>query len=351
MNSVAITLLTILLTTSTGTYAVVETAESMPKEKSLPPVSVYASWLNEDRQQQCESFNSEGGHERSCLEDALDPQLIFDGLTISDKFENIVLSQEGLDYELLLANAAFKHSDARIELVGQMQVTWRGVPLGDFEYALPFDPTRAQPERYAYDIVRRFLLDVQKEQTFDPVFLYQKLQASDYPTDLKAPDEVAGFTLRGKQLFADPFQGVMLRYTHPHYEDDHFDMFVYPIFHSHWNDAQLVMRDELGKELNDILTLAEARSMDIVGDSAVEPIMWDDERQSFSGYSVSVNATNNEDQPIYASTYVFIAKDKIIKFSANFPRRLADVLVKEALPHVDVPGESALMQGIRKHAG
>ena len=62
---------------------------------------------------------------------------------------------------------------------------------------------------------------------------------------------------------------------------------------------------------------------------------------------MAVHAENEPGEPLFATTYVFEMKDKLVTLSTTFPPRIADNLVSAALPAIEVPGESALMKTIR----
>ena len=62
----------------------------------------------------------------------------------------------------------------------------------------------------------------------------------------------------------------------------------------------------------------------------------------------SIHGSNDIDEPLYAATYVFIVKDKLIKFISSFPYHIAEPLVQHIMLTLDVPAESKMMEQVRE---
>jgi len=55
-----------------------------------------------------------------------------------------------------------------------------------------------------------------------------------------------------------------------------------------------------------------------------------------------------DSEPLYATQYVYVKNDKIVKFSINAPARITNNLIADAINAIIVPAESSLMKQVRQ---
>lgn len=322
---------------------------------TLPPVSVFSSYVSDAITQECAQ-----DHIR-CVEDYITPENFYAAINSPERFLNAAASENGFDYEILIANMLLedtsnKNLGATQSLVSEFDVTWRSIPLGSYQMRHQINSETALPtdkSRLAEAFVTDFLQQSDSEHVFSANTLFEKLQASNYPQDLKLPDAIAAFELYDMQLYHDPLQGAVARYTHPEYPRDVLDVFVYPVF----NDAitrvvtaEQQLSSELQKEIDDVELIVASREIEDVAISDIQAIDWQVDKRQYHGLYFDVVAADEDGEPMFATTYLFQSKDKFIKFSANFPGRVADQMVKGALPHIEVPDPSPLMKSLRGEA-
>lgn len=342
------------LSVTTQRYQVIDNTER------LPAISVYSTWLSEQEQARCEAFTQASEYQR-CIEDPIDATLYYHALKRSHAFERTTLSSPGCDYDILIATAGYQfHQQAtrtadnnlRQKITAEIQINWRGIELTTLSYQLDYlsqanEPTPGQ--HFADKLMRHFIKDARQKRIFSADYLFTNLNASNYHEHLTVPDSISGFTIHQQQLFHDPLQGVMIRYLHPDYQDETLDLYVYPVAANDLSKTNQILHYEIDRERRDIGLIANAREISVNNLDATDSITWHTDSGTHIGMSLSVNALDNFQQTIYASTYVFVVKDKVVKFSTNLPAHIASRLVKEALPQLQVPDQSKLMAQLRNN--
>ncbi|MBT0585742.1 hypothetical protein [Alteromonas oceanisediminis] len=318
-------------------------------ESKLPPASIFSSYSSEKVLQPC-AQQANGTRVSDCVEDFIEPSLFLEQIRADAIFSEAAASADGYDYEVLIANVLVKPNAT---LVTEIDVTWRNIPLGHYIYQ--HDDVSEQADAnikrsLAGDAIAQFMLDVQRDAIFTARHLFTVLNASDYPKDLKLPQAIGQFSLYDMQLYHDPLKGAVARYTNPQFEREVLDIFVYPIFSQHAStslDAAQRLDNELARDISDIQVVANARNIDDIDIGRVRTIDWHIGNTVYQGAFFDVEAQDEQGEPLYTSTYLFESKDKFIKFSANFPARIADDMVKNALPQITVPDASQMMQTLR----
>lgn len=315
----------------------------------FPPVSVFASFPDERTTELCLALPDAS----PCIEDFITPRMFYETFSDKEVFARTAASEDGFDYEVLIANTLVPSVDTSnaSTLEAQFDVTWRGIPLASYAFSKVMSGvTQSEEHSLAEYFTSQFLAQAHDENVFSADQLYMTLQASNYPRDLKIPEAIQAFELYDMQLYHDPLQGAVARYAHPQYPRDIIDVFVYPVFQvtSETNDtAQSELQRELEKEIDDIELIAKSRDIDNVTVGQIQQIDWQINTATYSGMFFDVQAEDEEGEPLFTTTYLFKSKDKFIKFSANFPGRIADTMVKDALPQIEVPDASHLMKNLR----
>ena len=340
------------LLVSAGASIALNATSAVFAEATLPPISVFSSFPGEAVQSQCllaEQFR--------CTEDFIAPMTLYSAVEQPEYFLKTGASEDGFDYELLIANTLISdidvNQDSASQMITEFDVTWRGILLGTYQYANKFSDDQLSAlntTEYAERLVGDFIRDASQADIFTANFLYNKLQASDYHADLKLPQAINAFELYDMQLYHDPLQGAVARYSHPDYPGDVIDVFVYPVFTPGdlETDPQIQITKELRKEIDDIELITASRDIQGVTIGDIRAIDWHSNQRHFRGMYFDVQAIDDDGEPLFTTTYLFQSKDKFIKFSANFPGRIAENMVKDSLPAIEVPDQSQLMRDLRQ---
>jgi hypothetical protein len=360
MNRYCIPLILIGICLAGCQSAVKENAKiELRSDQPLPEVSFFASYLSDDVAQQCQLFNQRPSAQQ-CVEDPVNPELYWSALKDSALFEQVHLSKDNQDYEILISSAGFTRGDRgpahKQKVVAEISVTWRNIELKQYKFELPLlisndeKADLAANVEFAHLLVSRFLQQTRDDGLFSAEFIYAKLKASDYQHELTIPENISDFQFSQKHQFADPLQGVMVRYLHPLYVGDVIDLYVYPIVNASWSDAKLTIKQELDKVSGEMRGVADSQQMAALNIGDMQELQWNIGDKSYKGYYLSADAEDAHEQKIYASTYIFVLNDKYIKFTATFPANIATDFIKQAVPYIKVPQESILMAELRKRA-
>lgn len=135
---------------------------------------------------------------------------------------------------------------------------------------------------------------------------------------------------------------MLSRYIHKDFELAVFDIYVYPLKTSDSIAAE--SRNELLREQNDIQTISQS-----LGEAALT--MTDIyELESINGTQIFAfeASLQTKSDPMFATQYIFVKNDKVVKFSANVPARITDTLIAQAIVAIQVPAASSLMQQMRE---
>lgn len=327
--------------------------------QTLPEVSFFASYLSHDIEQQCRQFNQRAPSQQ-CIEDPLAPELYWSALKDTALFEQVHLSKDNQDYEILVSSAGFSQGEKtqvhKQQVVAEISVTWRNMELKQYQYKLPLLISNEEnadlitKAEFARLLISQFMQQAHRDGLFSAKFIYAKLKASDYQHDLAVPEQISDFQFSRKHQFTDPLQGVMVRYLHPDFVGDVIDLYVYPIANASWSDAKLTITQELDKVTKEMRGVADSQQMAELKIDDMQELQWNIGDKSYQGYYLSANAQDALQQKIYASTYIFVLNDKYIKFTATFPANIATDFIKQAVPHIRVPQESPLMAQLRKRS-
>ncbi len=324
-------------------------------------VGVFSTYLSESAKIKCDAI---AAIDNICIEDAIDPKNFFNALLDSGAFPNAIAASEQTDYQILIANQATSLSepnwwdksvraltDSAPALANEMlhfteiTVQWRGLEIDSqlIKTYVDISDDHRQPV-VAAQVINQWKDAAFQKGLFSAPFLFKALQASDYLNDLHVPETISAFTRLDTQLFHDPFQGAITRYTHNDYEDALLDITVYPLTASLEGSTDTALIDVLKREHSDATIVAQARNLTLLVDQPIAEFSVSGEK----GFLLAIHAENDASEPLYATTYVFRQQDKVIKVSTTFPPRIANPLVEQALPIIKVPAESPLMASLRE---
>jgi hypothetical protein len=227
-------------------------------------------------------------------------------------------------------------------LHSEFTLQWRGFALDTYSTSTALADDQSYQQQ-ALEMVSRWKNHAALVGIFTRDFLYTSLKASDYRRDLFIPSQLGEFYLEDTQLYADPFKGAISRFRHPMFENAILDITVSPILTTLKKVDNNWLINELAEDLKRAESVAVEKRMVLTVD---QPISSYSSTQA-DGHYFSVHAYDEYNEPLYAATYLFKQKDKLVKFTSSFPHHVADPLVEEALKSLKVPDESELMEQIR----
>ncbi|MEG3765687.1 hypothetical protein [Alteromonas sp. 14N.309.X.WAT.G.H12] len=332
------------------------------------PIALFATYPSQAMKDLCDEKNVS---EEPCKEDPLSGNLFVEQLTQSGWFDKVLPATNAADYELLIATLSAQVSNdnpvtqAQAQKTGnegkgkvstkplyltELTVQWRGIEIASRIFETPYKPNGTD-KMYVQNILQAWWLRAIGKKIFSAEYLFDALGASDYKNDMTLPKQIQQFVLLDTQLYPDPFKGVISRYIHPVFEGALLDITVAPILTPLTDPKEKRLVAALQNNLNEATRMAQAQSLTLTIDAPIAPFTVDNGVfPGYSGYRIAVRAESESTETIYATTYAFEMKDKLVTLSTTFPPRIADALIKEALPQIVVPDPSPLMQTLRKLA-
>jgi len=177
--------------------------------------------------------------------------------------------------------------------------------------------------------------------------------ASDYDTEALAPHMADDLVLMEKKIFEHPALGTMLRYLDQSNPTDSITIYIYPIDKISWDNQQQTLNTELSRSLAEIDQAVvdghyKAREQETISD-----FEFITNEKLFSGKKAQLNIINQKNQIFYSDIFLFVDKDKFIKFRTSFNGEQShfwtgDQIVKSLLPGINVPPESRYMKNLRQ---
>lgn len=323
-------------------------------------VSVFSTYPSEGLLNSCSAQHALPQQEQAlkntaeiCMEDAISPDSFIEELSNSGQFYDLIPNGEGTDYELLIANvgASPNKHQRHAKQFAEFTLQWRGIEIDSSTFdidALINDSEQRgnqNTKNEAFLLVSRWLEHVNQARIFTSQFLFDALEASNYDLGLQVPETIGDFTKLDTQLFADPFSGVITRYTHSEFEDALIDVIVYPfIAPLSLKEAEL-LPNQLKNDLQKASANAALQNLTL---SQVSPASPYTVNNKISGWRLGLSAASETSPTIFATTYVFKQQDKIVKISTTFPPDFSDTIVNELIVNVEVPQESVMMKKIRE---
>ena len=339
-------------------------ATFLPKYHVSAPVSLFSTYASASLTAECESLNNN----ESCEQDAVSGNQFAATLTEKKWFDEVLTDSDNADYEILSASLSASGSAPEQEgltlhsatgglwpedtvpyYFSEITVQWRGVEI-DSQQFRTVAMSEKSPAALSEEILNTWWLSAIEKRIFSAEYLFAALGASDYRGELVLPEQIGEFVLEDSQYYPDPFKGVITRYSHPEYDDALIDITVSPVMMDLTVPLETRLQTALEINLQEASQIAVLQNLKLVTDSPVEAFTVDTGENQFNGYRLAVHAENDQAEPIFATTYVFEMKDKLVTMATTFPPRIADGLIAAALPSIDVPGESELMKAIRRMA-
>ena len=301
------------------------------------PVSIFSTYPSDALNALCKAE----AQKENCIEDAIAPAAFVNAIQATQLFSSLAPFNEGSDYEVLIANLGTTTSHGNAQFV-EFTLQWRGIEIDSATFT-EWQQTPSQ-SNIIDTLVAKWVTHIKQQNVFSSRYLYSALEASNYENSLTVPDSIGEFTKLDTQLYSDPFNGAITRYTHPAYEDALVDVTVYPILGSLETADNVLLNKQLNEDLEKANSVAQAQQLTLSLPAPASPYTVS---PAIQGWRLGLKAESDTTPTIYASTYVFRQEDKIVKVATTFPTDFSDPLVNELLAHVQVPKESALMKNIR----
>ncbi len=309
-------------------------------------LALFSTYTSDAARAQCETTTM------ACREDALSPGAFLSAF--KDSANNHKLVQTA-DYELLIANLGREQPDPgwfswltrtppATTQFAEFTLTWRGIELSSRVVEGTYPRTIGQ-KAMAQALISKWWNDVSDQAIFSASYIYRQLDASNYDAELKLPDSIDNFHQAITELYPDPLEGVISRYTHPDFQDALVDISIYPIRQSLSLATTQILDEELHNELAQAQSVATTRKLELsmIHTAQDTQVM----TEQGPGRRLALAASSPSQDTIYASIYAFRLQDKIIKITTTMPPDYSDPLIQRALPAIDVPGESPLMVMLR----
>jgi len=315
--------------------------------------SYYPAYMSE------EAINKCGSAQVTCVDDPIDqvtwhqalkkamhPASLEDTGTASDYEILIASHKRQMPSELADSGAFYRWFSDKEEVLSSIHseftVQWRGFALDTYAISSAVNEN-SDYERLAARLVARWLAHASTVGVFTRDFLYSALKASNYRDDLQLPKQLGEFYLEDMQLYPDPFLGAIARYRHPMFSEALFDISISPIMKQLQQVSFATFEQVLNEEFFRAQDIANQRKYQLVVDAPITPL----NGINGNGAYFAVHAVDEFNEPLYAATYVFRQKDKLVKFTSTFPHQVALPIVEKALSEIKVPSESELMKELR----
>ncbi len=305
-------------------------------------INIYAAELSDELKSSCKTNNA-----LSCALNVVSQKELLNSIITADTSGAISVALDDNDYEVLIGSAMLRttvNSTPKRELILEVSTQWRGISIDDVKLSLVLSATQSREDisHATISLLSQWTKKALTAELFDAKYLYQFLGASDYQKELKVPSRIGDFELSRQHLYKDPMKGMLSRYIHKDFELAVFDIYVYPLKTSDSIAAE--SRNELLREQNDIQTISQS-----LGEAALT--MTDIyELESINGTQIFAfeASLQTKSDPMFATQYIFVKNDKVVKFSANVPARITDTLIAQAIVAIQVPAASSLMQQMRE---
>lgn len=374
---IVLSLLALLITltgcTTSNQYEVAEYDKLV--ESSLPGVSIFYKKASDELNADCTNFKPAG----YCQINWFKLDDVAEEVAKSGLFESISYGNDESDYKLLITSATYildtAEDSASAYLAGatlmmtpisssrqinlEVSLLWRGLIVDEFEMEIPFKRvisvfslSQDTDQQIAESIASHVVKKLQENNSFAPEVIAGKIQASDYESSLKIPEKIASYFHEGKQLYRHPLDGVQIRYNHEVFEYEYFDVFVYPIRQTEWEDKIDALEREsvIYRKEFEIVKKEQGIQSFSLGENKFE-------RKKIGAANTDILRIRGRYQDLdgtelHSLFFLFIQKDKFVKVRISYPIEHTspdhDRFLTELMNKIDVPEESLFMAKLRQ---
>lgn len=325
----------------------VDSSEPNTRISKGTDINIYAAHVTQKLQALCQTKST-----MTCDLNVLSQNDLVTSLHAADTSGQVIKSLEATEYELLVSSTKIIDS-AKSPLVEELRLEisaqWRGIILNDIQLTVVLDKnisnTKHRMAKASSKLFGRWIESASDKQLFSAEYLYQFLGASNYKNELKVPNQIGDFSLSRQHLFNDPMKGMLSRYIHKDFELAVFDVYVYPLKTN--DSAKSQCQNELKLEQQDIRAISRALGKDALVMSDIYELKNITGLQDTQVFAFEAQLTTDSD-PLYATQYLYVKSDKVVKFSINAPARITNDLIADAINAIIVPAESPLMRQVRQ---
>ena len=247
------------------------------------------------------------------------------------------------------------------EVVVEVMILWRDIPINQLTYEFPFDASLSllsNPDQVHIELAgklsARIIEDARASGVFTGPYLAAALQSTNYAQHLVTPERIGVYQRVRPVQQAGPLEGAWLSYIRPDFQFDEYVISVYPVRSPRWPDVQQYLAGELLAVRNEV-QLGYEQSLwksFLFGQEVVTHIATS--AGVYAGLSQAVELQNDRDEAMVGRTAVFILEDKVVRLMNVVPAEYAQPPMEEFLSSflesVSVPGESAFMHELRRQA-
>jgi hypothetical protein len=325
----------------------VDSSEQNTRIANGTDISIYAAHITEELQAWCQTKST-----KICDLNVLSQTDLVTSLHTADTSGDVIKSLEGTEYQLLVGSTKIIDSVGNTlveELLLEISAQWRGITLDDIQLTVVLDKnigdTKQRMAKASKKLFSQWIKSASDKQLFSAEYLYQFLGASDYKNELKVPNQIGDFSLSRQHLFNDPMKGMLSRYIHNDFELAVFDVYVYPLKTNDTAESQ--SQNELKLEQQDIRAISQALGKDALVMSDIYELKNITGLRDTQVFAFEAQLKTDSD-PLYATQYLYVKSDKVVKFSINTPARITNNLIADAINAIIVPAESSLMKQVRQ---
>ena len=309
-------------------------------------INIYAAHVTESLEASCQSTPT-----RPCKLNVVSRAELLSALLANDTEGHISKLLKNSDYEVLIGSAAeyeLEKSEFAQQLVFEVSALWRGITIHNAQLSVEIDNQGATEKELiavaSNKLLGEWIENAVSKEIFAAEYLYDFLGASDYAKELKVPNLIGEFALSRQHLFSDPMEGMLTRYVHKDFELAVFDVYVYPLKNN--DSIEVQSKNELLSEQQDIRLLSKALGEDALTMTDIYELKAIEGAEGIRVFAFEASLETPSD-PLFATQYIYVKHDKIVKFSINAPARITDGLLAQAINAIQVPVESALMKQVR----
>ncbi len=352
--------------------------EEAAEREALPRISVSFSYTDPLLLKDCLGYGEDEALRR-CSLNMLDLRHYWESLREIERFKDVAYDDDSLDYEVAISTAFYTDenlADIALSYLSGMTFTlypittkhqvkativlrWRDREVARYQYTRPLErqvrlyyPGDGGQE-FVDELMTAFLNDAERDGIFSTPYLYKVLGASDYQRQLLGAEAIEGFRLDTRELASNPYRGLQLRYRAEGDEDGQFEVMVYPVPRTEWEDLDATLLEE---ELRIRHSQANTVLSEVLGSINYADSVF----LLFEGeLSLPVKGLlfRGEISPplaprLWRDTYVLLREDKFIQIRATCPDQACLARGREfarALAlGLEVPGESAFMADLRR---
>lgn len=371
----------LILVLLTGCASVIE-PDSL-EEPPFPALSVSFSPSDPALLKDCLNYSDRHAVDH-CSLNMLDLSHFWRGLNATGQFKSVLYDAQDADYQLSVTTAYYSQEGFRDiamsylagltftlyplsthhDVKAVMTLSWRDKVLRRYEYDMAFDRKVRlyypgdDTQDFVDDLLARFMNDAERDGIFSQSYLYRVMNASNYQSLIAEGKQLGPWALIDKVQATSPYRGLTLRYEYRDNPADQYEVRIYPVARTDWNDLEQALLEEeqrIRHQQADEVLSQLLGSIDY-GNSIFllfEPLASPEEAAPLmKSLLFRGEITTGLGQRLSRDTYLFLKQDKImqIKVTCAEPDCAARgrQFARTAVRQLAVPAESDFMAEVRR---